>query len=55
MNFSKSFYSSFILILIFSTILAIAGIRGFFRLAPAIEQINEHNTRSLYITEQMMS
>ena len=55
MNFSKSFYSSFILLLIFSTLLAIAGIRGFLRLAPAIEQINEHNTQSLYITEQMMS
>ncbi len=52
---NKSFYSSFILLLIFSTLLAIAGIRGFFRLAPAIEQINEHNTQSLYITEQMMS
>ena len=55
MNFSKSFYSSFILLLIFSTLLAIAGIRGFLMLAPAIEQINEHNTQSLYITEQMMS
>ena len=43
------------MLLFFSTLLAIAGIRGFFRLATAIEQINEHNTRSLYITEQMMS
>ena len=52
---NKSFYASFILLLTCSTILAIAGIRGFFRLAPAIEQINDHNTQSLYITEQMIS
>lgn len=55
MNFSKSFYLSFILLLVFSTLLAAAGIRGFLRLAPSIEQINKHNTQSLYIAESMMS
>lgn len=55
MNYSKSFYLSFILILIFSTILAIAGVKGFLRLAPSIDKINNHNTQSLYVAEKMMS
>ena len=55
MNFSKSVHFSFILLLIFSTIIAIAGVRGFLRLAPSIEYINKHNTRSLYYSEQMLS
>ena len=55
MNFSRSFYLSFILLLVFSTLLALAGIRGFLKLAPSIEQINKHNTQSLYIAESMMS
>ena len=55
MSFSKSIHFSFILLLIFSTIIAIAGIRGFLRLAPSIEYINKHNTRSLYYAEQMLS
>ena len=55
MNFSKSIHFSFILLLIFSTIMAIAGVRGFLRLAPSIEYINKHNTRSLYYAEQMLS
>ena len=55
MNFSKSIHLSFILLLIFSSIIAIAGIRGFLRLAPSIEYINKHNTRSLYYSEQMLS
>lgn len=55
MNFSKSIHFSFILILLFSTFMAFAGIRGFIRLAPSIQHINEHNTRSLYYAEQMLS
>ncbi len=55
MNFSKSIHFSFILLLLFSTFMAIAGIRGFQRLAPSIEHINKHNTRSLYYAEQMLS
>ncbi len=55
MNFSKSICFSFILLLIFSSVIAIAGIRGFLRLAPSIEYINKHNTRSLYYAEQMLS
>ena len=55
MNFSKSIHFSFVLLLIFSTIMAIAGIRGFLRLAPSIEYINKHNTNSLYYSEQMLS
>lgn len=55
MNFSKSIHFSFILLLIFSTIMTIAGIRGFLRLAPSIEYINKHNTNSLYYSEQMLS
>ena len=55
MNYSKSFYLSFILILILTTILALSGIKGFLRLAPSIEKINSHNTNSLYVAEKMMS
>ena len=55
MNFSKSIHFSFILLLLFSTFMALAGIRGFIRLAPSIEHINEHNTQSLYYAEQMLS
>lgn len=55
MKSSKSIQFSFILLLLFSTFMALAGIRGFIRLAPSIEHINEHNTRSLYYAEQMLS
>ena len=55
MHFSKKIHFYFILLLICTTIMAIAGIRGFSRLAPAIEEINLHNTRSLYYAEQMLS
>lgn len=55
MNFSKSIYLSFLLLLIFTTFMALAGIRGFLRLAPSIEQINQHNTQSLYYAEKMLS
>ncbi len=55
MNFAKSIHLSFLLLLIFTTFLALAGIRGFLRLAPSIEQINQHNTQSLYYAENMLS
>lgn len=55
MKFSKSIYLSFLLLLIFATLVGFAGIRGFSRLAPSIEQINRHNTQSLYIAEKMLS
>ena len=55
MHFSKKIHFYFLILLIFSTVMAIAGIRGFLRLAPAIDEINLHNTRSLYYAEQMLS
>ena len=55
MKFSKSIYLSFLLLLIFATLVGFAGRRGFSRLAPSIEQINRHNTQSLYIAEKMLS
>lgn len=55
MKFSKSIYLSFLLLLIFATLVGFAGIRGFSRLVPSIEQINRHNTQSLYIAEKMLS
>lgn len=55
MNFSKSISTSIIFLLIFVTIMAIAGIRGFLRLAPSIEKINSRNTQTLYLTEKMMT
>lgn len=54
MKFSKSISLSILLLLVFTTVMATAGIRGFLRLAPAIEQINSRNTQSLYLTEKMM-
>lgn len=55
MRFSKSVPLSIIILLVFVTLMALAGIRGFIRIAPSIEQINYHNTQSFYLTEQMMS
>ena len=54
LKFSKKIYSSFILLLICSTIIATAGIKGFKRLAPAIKNINNRNTQSLLYAEQML-
>ncbi len=51
----KSIKTFVFILLVFSTLLAIAGIRGFYRLAPSIEHINSHNTHSLYVAEKMMS
>ena len=55
MNFSDRIYSSFIIILICSTIITIAGISGFQRLEPFINTLNSSNTRSLYYAEEMLS
>ncbi|EKE03455.1 MAG: hypothetical protein ACD_20C00202G0003 [uncultured bacterium] len=55
MKFSRSISLSIIVLLVFVTLMAAAGIRGFLRLAPSIEQINSRNTQSLYLTEKMMS
>ena len=55
MNFSKRIYYSFIILLICSTIITIAGIRGFQRLEPFINTLNSANTQSIYYAEQMLS
>ena len=55
MNFSERLYSSFIIILICSTIITIAGISGFQRLEPFINTLNSSNTHSLYYAEEMLS
>ena len=55
MNFAHRIYSSFIILLICSTIITIAGIRGFLELEPYINTLNSHNTQSLYYAEQMLS
>lgn len=54
-EFSKRIYFSFILLLLCSTIISIAGIAGFQRLAPSINTINDRNTQSLYYAEQMLT
>lgn len=55
LEFSKRIYFYFILLLFCSTIISIAGISGFQRLAPAINTINARNTQSLYYAEQMLT
>ena len=55
MNFARRIYYSFIVILICSTVITIAGINGFQRLAPFVNTLNSSNTESLYYAEQMLS
>ena len=55
MKFTKSIPFSILILLIFSTLMAIASTRAFLRLSPEIERINQSNTQSLYIVEQMLS
>ena len=55
MNFAKRIYYSYIIILICSTVITIAGIRGFQRLEPFVSILNSSNTKSLYYAEQMLS
>ncbi len=55
MNFARRIYYSFIIILICATVITIAGIYGFQRLAPCVNTLNSSNTKSLYYAEQMLS
>ena len=55
MNLSRKIYWYFIILLICSTIITIAGIYGFQRLEPAINLLNSSNTKSLYYSEQMLT
>ena len=55
MNFSGRTYLYFIILLICSTIITIAGIYGFQRLAPSISLLNSSNTQSLYYAEEMLT
>ena len=54
MNFAKSVYYSFIIILVCSTVISIAGIFGFQRLEPFVSTLNSSNTKTLYYAEQML-
>lgn len=54
MKFSGRIYSYFIIILVCSTIITLAGIYGFQKLEPSINILNNCNTRSLYYAEQMI-
>lgn len=55
MNFSERIYLYFIVLLLCSTVIALAGIYGFQRLEPAINLLNSSNTKSLYYAEQMFT
>lgn len=55
MNFSRRIYYSFMVILVCSTVISIAGIRGFQRLEPFVNTLNSSNTETLYYAEQMLS
>ena len=55
MNLSKKIYLYFVILLISSTIIAVAGIYGFQKLEPSINLLNSSNTQSLYYAEQMLT
>ncbi len=55
MNFAKRIYYSYIIILICSTVITIAGLSGFQRLEPFVNTLNSSNTKSLYYAEQMLA
>ena len=55
MNFAEKIYLYFIILLICSTIITIAGMYGFQQLEPAINLLNSSNTQSLYYSEQMLT
>lgn len=55
MKLGKRIYYSFIIILVCSTVISIAGIWGFQRLEPFVNTLNSSNTKSLYYAEQMLS
>lgn len=55
MKLGKRIYYSFIIILVCSTVISIAGIWGFQGLEPFVNTLNSSNTKSLYYAEQMLS
>ena len=55
MKFSGKIYLYFIILLICSTIITIAGIYGFQRIEPSINVLNSSNTKSLYYAEQLFT
>ena len=55
MNLSGKIYLYFMVLLICSTIIAVAGIYGFQKLEPSINLLNSCNTQSLYYAEQMLT
>lgn len=55
MNLSGKIYLYFIVLLVCSTVIAIAGIYGFQKLEPSINFLNSCNTQSLYYAEQMLT
>ena len=54
MRFSKSIPFSIFILLVFATLMAIAGIRAIYRLVPEIDRINKSNTQSLYLIDNML-
>ncbi len=55
MKFSGRIFLYFIILLICSTVIALAGIYGFQKLEPSIKLLNSSNTQSLYYAEQMLT
>ena len=55
MNLSGKIYLYFIILLICSTIITVAGIYGFQQLEPFVNTLNSANTQSLYYAEEMLS
>ena len=55
MNLSGKIYLYFIILLICSTIITVAGIYGFQQLEPFVNTLNSANTQSIYYAEEMLS
>ena len=55
MNFSGRIYLYFIILLICSTVITIAGIYGYQRLEPTINLLNNSNIQSLKYAEEMLT
>lgn len=55
MQLSGKIHLYFMILLICSAIIAIAGIYGFQRLEPSINMLNSSNTKSLFYAEQMFT
>lgn len=55
MKFTKSIPLSIFILLIFATLMAVAGIRAIFRLTPEIDRINKSNSQSLYFIDRMLT